>query len=212
MATTLYATFSDIDSAERAAGALLDYGVRPENLSLVKKHYATGTGPTDQESAVYSADARTYDNLAADDQEYDPEEAAKTGLTSTTAEDAGSGAVKGAGVGLGVGAVAALASIFIPGFGLIIGGGALAIALGGMAATTGAGAIAGAVTGYLKDQGMAGELAEQYGTMVAEGGALLSVTVPSGEVDEATARSILGKYAANEVTTHGGTGSGGYVA
>lgn len=218
MATTLYATFSDIDSAERAAGALLDYGVRPEDLSLVRKEDgepATPLGadaPAPYVAGQSRADNQTYDNLAARDEYYDPERAAKSGMTSTTPEDAGEGAVKGAEVGLGVGALAALAAIFVPGFGLIAGGGALAIAIGGAVGATGAGAIAGAVTGYLKDQGMESPVAEHLGTTLAGGGSLLSLSVPSGPVDESTARSILDKYAATQVTNYGSTGSGGYIA
>ena len=36
MAETLYAAFDEIAMAEKAAGALLDHGVRPEDLSLVQ--------------------------------------------------------------------------------------------------------------------------------------------------------------------------------
>ena len=35
MAQTLYASFADAALAEKAAGALLDYGVRQEDISLV---------------------------------------------------------------------------------------------------------------------------------------------------------------------------------
>jgi hypothetical protein len=120
--------------------------------------------------------------------------------------------VKGAGVGLGLGAVAALVSIFVPGFGLIAGGGALATALAAAVATTGAAAVAGAVTGYLKDQGMDSHSAEHYGSAISEGEALVSIAVPSGSVDESTVRSILDKYNAARVTNFGGSGAGGYVA
>jgi hypothetical protein len=246
MGTTIYATFQDSEAAERAAGALLDYGVRPEDVSLVRRRGdepreelafdaaavagstgAVGSSGVDStgHSAALSegykpgaskADDQQYDNLGAlnreEEDDYDPELAAKSGITPTTAADAGAGAIKGAGVGLGVGAIALLVSIFVPGFGLIAGSGALATALAGAAATTGAGAVAGAVTGYLKDQGMDSHVAEDYGSTLDEGGALISVAVPSGTVDESTVRSILDKYAATHVTKFGGTGSGGYVA
>src|SRR5690348_13200169 len=35
--STIYATFADCDHAEKAVGALLDYGVRAEDVSLVRK-------------------------------------------------------------------------------------------------------------------------------------------------------------------------------
>ncbi len=227
MGTTVYATFIDAANAEKAAGALLDYGVRPEDVSMVRKHEPQGDLPDvaqsnrgmDAEPAYApgssAASDEKYDNLTAYDakpQDRDPEEAAKQGITTTTPQDAGAGAIKGAGVGLGVGAVAALAALFVPGFGLIVGGGALAAALGGALATTGAGAVAGAVTGYLKDQGMDSAIAADYERSVLDGGALISVAVPSGQVDESTVRSILSKYGAENVYDFAGRGSGGYVA
>jgi hypothetical protein len=244
--TTLYATFMEISNAERAVGALLDFGVRPEDLSLVRKHadpplpeepvakQATqvvspaktdvsttsgrfGTDPAMVDSyaaGTSKANDDDYDNLstAVDAEDYDPEMAAKGGLTPTTPEDAGAGAIKGAGIGIGVGALAALGSMFIPGVGLVVGGGALAASLLGLAATTGAGAIAGAVTGYLKDQGMDSHMAEHYAAVVTGGGGLVSVSVPSGNVDESTVRSVLDKYGAANVTNYVRTGQGGYVA
>ncbi len=40
MAETVYASFANPSDAERAAGALMDYGVRSEDLSVVVKDYA----------------------------------------------------------------------------------------------------------------------------------------------------------------------------
>ncbi len=42
----------------------------------------------------------------------------------------------------------------MPGVGLVVGGGALALAIGGALGTTAAGAVAGGMAGYLKDQGV----------------------------------------------------------
>src|SRR5262249_11262495 len=116
---------------------------------------------------------------------------AKKGLSTTTPEDAASGAAKGAGIGLGVGVLAALASIFIPGFGLVAGGGALATAIGGAAAATAGGAIAGGVHGYLKDQGVPEEAITVYTEDYHAGGAILAVTTPSNGVDAATVERII---------------------
>jgi hypothetical protein len=262
MATTLYGTFTDIELAERAVGAMIDYGVRPDDISLVRNHRdeaeatkpaepvgisntehganasgiidgvggykldsnglaaetevqrAAGADPNYQpgSSRVSDTDYDTLNSKYDTVDHYDPEQGAKHGLTATTKEDAGAGAIKGASVGLGLGAIAVIASIFVPGFGFFAGGGALATALAGLAGTTGAGAIAGAVTGYLKDQGMDSHLAEHYGEQVGQGGALVSVTVPSDHVDESTVRSIFDKYGATHITNFAGTGSGGYVA
>jgi hypothetical protein len=128
--------------------------------------------------------------------------AAKQGLSTTTPGDAAAGAAKGAGIGLGVGILAALASIAIPGFGLVIGGGALATAIAGAAGATAAGAIAGGVHGYLKDQGVPDHVAMDYNKAYEHGSAILGVTVPSNNVDEVTVREILAKYGASNLNMY----------
>jgi uncharacterized membrane protein len=174
MARTIYASFEDKDHAEKAVGALLDHGARDEDISLVRK-------------------------AREDEREEDYDLSAKSGISTTTGADAGSGAAKGAGVGLGVGILAALTAVFLPGIGLVLGGGALAAALGGVAATTAGGAIVGAVTGYLKDQGVDEDMAQAYGETIDRGGALIAIQVPSGDLDEARAEQVLAKYEAGNV-------------
>ncbi|MEA2552622.1 MAG: hypothetical protein QOJ65_798 [Fimbriimonadaceae bacterium] len=283
MANILYAAFTDPALAEKAAGALLDHGVRAEDLSLVQNEscysmprsvnedtgvspviegemtgatpyspgvmgtgtyvapvdggypmnserdsidtYSTGTvmesgtgmyNETNvQSGSMTTTGARsggtgetmgmTTGSMDNEDDCEDPEKvekSAKHGISTTTPADAGVGAIKGAAVGLGIGALAALASLLIPGVGLVVGGGALATALGGLLGATGAGAIAGAMTGYLKDQGVEEHVAEQYGQAIAQGGAILAVHVPSGDVDEPKARQLLEKYGATNVNTY----------
>ena len=193
----LYASFADAAQAEKAAGALLDYGVRKEDVSLVANdaygHSRSATGGVATDAGQQAALA---DDVST------TETAAKHGLSTTTPEDAGEGAVKGAGIGLGVGVAAALASLLVPGVGLVIGGGALASALGGAALTAGAGAVAGGVTGYLKEQGVPDDAAQRYRGTVESGGAVLSVNVPSGNVDQATAEGVLSKYGASDVNSY----------
>lgn len=285
----LYASFADASLAEKAAGALLDYGVRQEDISLVAHdeygrtreadttHLGRGAGSVGDSAVdasqsagdrlaqvgdrmagsvsgafgaegtaagydtavaeragqadlragmagneagvhgsagVYSAPVTPATTVAGDlnplDQggpdsavsQGDAATAAKHGISTTTPEDAGEGAVKGTGIGLGVGILASLAALTIPGVGLVLGGGALAAALGATALTAGAGAIAGGATGYLKDQGVPHEAAERYHGTVAGGGAVLSINVPSGDVDQATAESILSKYGAADVNAY----------
>ncbi len=141
------------------------------------------------------------------------ESAAKHGISTTTGADAGAGAVKGAGWGLGIGAVAALAALFIPGVGLVVGGGALAAALGGVAAATGAGAAAGAVTGYLKDQGVEAHVAEDYDRTIQGGGAILAVNAPSGDCSREEIMETLTKYGAMNLNAYEARSTGGgYVA
>ena len=281
----LYASFADASLAEKAAGALLDYGVRQEDISLVahdeygrtRESYTSQTaggaanagdaavdatqsagnrlgqagdrmagavtgafgaegtaagydaaaaeradradvraGMAGNEDIVHGRNVGVYDNtnttgdLNPLDQggpdsaasQGDTATAAKHGISTTTPEDAGAGAVKGTGIGLGVGILASLAALTIPGVGLVLGGGALAAALGATALTAGAGAIAGGTTGYLKDQGVPADAAEHYHGTVQAGGAVLSVNVPSGSVDQATAESVLSKYGAANVNAY----------
>ncbi len=266
----LYASFQDAALAEKAAGALLDYGVRQEDLSIVVKNtfgetrvpQAATSGAANAaviagdrlaqigdrmagalagfvgapaSAAVYDeaalaragaaenraghlhsdsaasggpdtfGDVRAYDiepGAAAPDEGRDAELAAKQGISTTTPEDAGEGAVKGAEIGLGLGILAGVAALLIPGVGLVTAGGALASAIGAAALTAGAGAIAGGVTGYLKEQGVPGDAAERYQGAVESGGAVLNVTLPSGDVDQATAEQVIAKYHAADVHSY----------
>ena len=181
MQETLYAAFADYRNAQKASGALLDRGMRAEDLSVV----AT-TGAYDENTADADHVERT----------------AKTGVTTTTGHDAAKGAAKGAGVGAAVGAAALVASLFIPGLGLVTGAGALATALGALAGTTAAGAAVGAIGGYLKDQGVPHDVATRYEDAVNRGGAIIAVTLPSGNVDRTSAQEILLKYDANDLNSY----------
>lgn len=222
MASTIYASFADPAQGERAAGALLDYGVRADDLSIVTHGEVPtrsyGESPTDAQPispeivdpaltgwrggsirgqvADREGDATAYDEV----DDHDIEGAAKSGISTTTPADAGAGAAKGAGIGLGVGILAGLASLAVPGVGLVVGGGALASAIGLAAGTTAAGAVAGGVTGYLKDQGVDEHTASRLNETVNGGGTVLAVTVPSNNVDASQAQSILQKYGASNVS------------
>ncbi len=210
MQTHIYATFTDPTNAEKAAGALLDNGVKAEDLTVIQHHLpviATREIPVTNQLVTDPPYLGVPSTPVIVDTTYEPEEsnldadhAAKSGISTTTSGDAGIGAAKGAGWGIGLGAVAALAALFIPGVGLVIGGGALAMALGGAAATTGAGALAGAVTGYLKDQGFEESEANRYSAIVEGGGAMIYLALPSGDVDEPKAWEIIDKYSGTAMT------------
>jgi len=187
---TIYASFTDPASAERAVGALLDHGVKDEDISLVA-------------TPAYRGDEAMAD--MDDDEDEDPVAAGKHGISTTTGADAASGAITGAGVGLGLGAVAAIASIFLPGVGLVTGGGALAAAMAGAAATTAAGGVVGGVTGYLKDQGVPDTHAEQYHETIRGGGAVIAVHVPSGDISHAEIQEVLMKYGGHGFGRYGAT-------
>lgn len=190
MLHTLYASFKDSSLAEKATGALIDHGVKKEDISVISRDSAEITSEEfNRETPAYAG----HGNLRITPQD-NTEESGKHGLSTTTAGDAAAGAVKGAGVGLGLGIAAALAAVFIPGVGLVMGGGALALALAAGAGTTAAGAVAGGVMGFLVDQGMPNEAAVNYQNAYENGGALLAVNVPSGNADQATIEDILVKY------------------
>jgi len=180
MRTNIYASFNDTKMARDAVGALLDHGVQKEDVSLVL--------PVHEDANM---DAET-------DRAEDTVESAETGITTTTSDDAAVGATKGAFLGLGIGGIAALASILVPGVGLVVGGGALATALLGAGASAVAGAAAGGVTGYLKDQGVPEDEAQRFSNVYEQGGAIVNVNAPSGNVDGATIEAILAKYGVAE--------------
>ncbi len=175
MLTHTYATFTDPDMAEKAAGALLDYGIESEHLSIV---FPAGHGS--KKSRIVEGEKVVHD--------------ATFGISTTTAADANVGAAKGAGIGALAGVLTAIVAITVPGIGLVIGGGALAIALGGVAATTAAGAVAGGVTGFLKDQGVNHDSILRFDEVLRKGGAMISVTTTGEDVKSSEVESILAKY------------------
>lgn len=172
MFVTLHASFEDAAQGEKAMGALLDHGVAREDLS--------GFFPEDYQT-------QNVHEVAAN---------LKHGITTTTAADAASGAAKGAGIGLGVGAIATLATLLIPGFGIITGGGALVTALLATAGTTAGGAVAGGVGGYLQDQGVDSKVAVDTESALRHGRAVIVVKCPGPEIGQGAIEEILTKYGA----------------
>lgn len=169
-----HAVFHDPSNASRAVGALLDLGINPYDVSILMKNPPEGWNKH-----------TTGEDL---------KETATVGLTVTTPHDAGVGAVKGTGIGLGVGALAAVAALTIPGVGLVIGGGALAAAIGATFAAGAAGAISGAVYGSLKDQGVDEHIALAAEKDFENGAAIVSVTTPSENVSNDVVEQIFAKY------------------
>src|SRR5262249_28026993 len=145
--------------------------------AAAERREATAVAETGQ------ATAGTWDKDHESRSSDSTEKAAKSGLSTTTPHDAGVGAAKGAGIGLGIGVLAGLATLFFPGIGLVVGGGALAAAIAAAAGTTAAGAVAGGVYGHLKDQGVPEEVARNYSRTFEQGGAILAVNTPSGDLD-----------------------------
>jgi hypothetical protein len=172
---TIYASFDNVEWAKQAAGALLDKGAKPEDLSLI----------------AHGAEAHEKNEH--------PDKQAKEGITVTTPKDAASAAVPGAGIGLGVGILAALAAIAVPGVGLVIGGGALAVAIAGAVGATAAGAISGGALGYLKDQGVDDEEARKLAAHLEASGAILGVHLGWEGATRHEVVEVLNKYQGRNV-------------
>jgi len=184
MAHNIFASFPSAEAAEKALGALLDHGVRSEDISVIFNR----PGEVGEVDGGKTIDIREH---------------AEKGITTTTPEDAAAGAGSGAAIGLGIGALAGLASLAIPGVGLVVGGGALATALMGALGTSVAGAVAGGTMGFLKDQGVPEHMASTYSEHLEGGGAVLAVTVPSNAILAPEVATVLAKYGGSQIESYG---------
>ena len=288
MKATIFASYRNLDDAEKAMGAVLDHGLRPDEVSLIANENYVQVGPDEAELVsnlppfspeeygrqrneieMNESTGTSYGHAAVSDlgqSPYHPEgnwggptgnfagaemaggiessdalseyrgsgepyetddgapayktrirsegehltaveaqqakRRAESGITTTTPDDASAGAVKGAALGLGVGVLAALASVFIPGIGLVVGGGALASAIAGTVGAAGAGAITGSIVGYLKDQGMPEEAITTYRDAFASGGVILAISMPA-DVRRENLEAILAKYGATNIDLYG---------
>jgi hypothetical protein len=121
--------------------------------------------------------------------------------SATSSRDVASGMAKGAGVGLGVGAVAALAAFMVPGIGMVMGGGPLSTALASLAAGTGAGAAIGGLAAHLKESGVSPDDADRYEASYRSGGAVLAVTLVD-DMQEDRVRRLLDGHGASDVNLY----------
>jgi len=173
----IHATFTHAEDAEQAAGILLENGVRAEDLTLIKHHPMVEEAETEiaehESNASHEAEQHT---------------------TLIFGGGVETGAVRGAKWGIGIGAVAALATILIPGVGLVIGAGSLAAAIGTVSIGAGAGALAGVVSDHYSQEGLEEADGKRIEAIIADGGAMISVALPSGNVDVATAFKIFGQH------------------
>lgn len=214
----IFALFQDVLDAERAIGALEDHGIPREAIGVASRRPAeqpeTGRVQdsyvrlTDQEGAAEgepqaayvsapgalppAALAQTVTPTSTVDTPANVEAVGKDGITTTTPQDAAVGASYGGAVGLVGGLLLAAAAITIPGFGLILGGGALATAFGAAVGTTAAGAVAGGAVGYLRDMGMPEQAAASFADRIHEGDYLLTVNADADRYDEL--KQLLLKY------------------
>jgi hypothetical protein len=119
-----------------------------------------------------------------------------TSVTDGSGErtDEGMGdAAKGALGGAGIGAILGVAALAIPGVGPLAAAGAIASSAipGAAAIGAGAGAVAGGLTGLLKDHGVSDEDAGYYEGRINDGGIFVSVDAGEGDLSAETVCEIL---------------------
>ena len=109
------------------------------------------------------------------------------------AEEGMGDTVKGALGGAGIGAILGVAALAIPGVGPLAAAGAIASSAipGAAAIGAGAGALAGGLTGLLKDHGVSDEDASYYEGRINDGGIFVSVDASEGDVPTEMVREIL---------------------
>ena len=219
MSRTVFAVFLQPDDAERAIGALEDHGFSRDRISVATMEQSAEEAqreeaqeplrPEDEFMEVQVEDPSTPSDMnavtdarlggfASDDSVIENE--GKYGLTTTTPADAARGAAEGGVIGLGLGVLAGAAALLVPGVGPVLAAGPLWVALGGVLGTTAAGAVAGGVTGYLVDQGVAPATAESYASAIGAGSVVVTVHAEDRTANEAAA--ILGKYGGTSVAAH----------
>jgi hypothetical protein len=130
------------------------------------------------------------------------ERAEDKGVETHTIGDAADTVKKSAILGVGVGTLAAIATLAIPGYGLILGGGALAAAVATMAKGADSGEVAGGVANYLSEQGIPAADIPAYRKAVEEGGAILAVH-PETEADRADLEAVLRSSGAVKTSSYG---------
>jgi hypothetical protein len=178
MAQRVTAIFATRKDAEQAADALVDMGTDRAHISTLARGddgmtpYDATTVHPEGEHAVEPA-REVGDSGAA--------------LTTTDSHDAATGAAIGAVAGLAAG----LLALTIPGIGLVLAAGPLALAAA-------SGAIAGGVFGALRDIGIEEHQARGYEERVRGGHVLMTALVPN--LDQAQVRDVLIKYGATDIS------------
>ena len=155
------AVFDDRSEAEAAVRELRSAGVDTDRLSVI--------GRDEERTRVSDGTGEVVEDDAAG--------------------DAAGGAVAGAGIG----AILGVAALAIPGIGPLAAAGAIAgSAIPGAAAIgAGVGAVAGGLTGFLKDHGVSDDDAAYYEERINEGGIFVSADVSDSGIEAETAREIL---------------------
>lgn len=121
---------------------------------------------------------------------------------TTEVGDKAEGAVKGALVGGGVGALLGIAALAIPGVGPLAAAGAIAGSAAPEAAAigAGAGALAGGLSGLLTKHGVSDEDADYYEGRINDGGVFVSVDTGTNGIDAQAAQDVLYRHGGHSST------------
>jgi hypothetical protein len=178
MARRVAAIFVTRDAAEQAAADLVRLGADREQISTLAR------GEAGQVAERPLAGAAHGEHIVESAREVGDSGAA---LTTTDAHDATKGATVGAVAGLAAG----LLALTVPGIGLVLAAGPLALAAA-------SGAIAGGVFGGLKDLGIDEQYARGYEESIRGGRVLLTAVIPA--TAEGPARAALDLQGAQDVS------------
>ena len=164
------AVFDSRSEAEAAIGQLRSEGIDNSKLSLIGRDEGDRTVTTDG--------------------------------SGEASEEAAGDTVKGALGGAGIGAILGVAALAIPGVGPLVAAGAIAsTAIPGAAAIgAGAGAVAGGLTGMLKDHGVSHDDATYYEGRINDGGTFVSVDTSDSDATAETVREILSRNGGHSTT------------
>ena len=126
------------------------------------------------------------------------EDGGRARVTDGDGEHTGEGmgdTIKGALGGAGLGAVLGVAALAIPGVGPLVAAGAIASSAipGAAALGAGVGAVAGGLTGMLRDHGVSDEDASYYEGRINDGGVFVSVDADESDLPAASVREILAR-------------------
>lgn len=177
MAQRVAAVFPTRDAAERAADALVDLGADRGHISVVARG-EDGKATTSTPGAAHS------------DHVLEPaREVGDSGAALTTSDQGD--AAKGATIGAVAGLAAGLLALTVPGIGLVLAAGPLALAMAG-------GAVAGGVYGGLRDIGIEEKHARGYEERIRGGHVLLTALVPNA--DQQPVRAVLTELDAEDIT------------
>lgn len=215
----VFATFPDSKSAQHAASALLDIGLKSENITLVE-HRSHNVPiqlpeivsvPTIASHELTQATSLAFVESSEDLQidELDVDYDGMQGIPMTSSIDVDTGAPTGVAWAIGAGAMAALPQTTVPGVGLVIGAGDLGLALI-EAANTGEGRPHEAIRDFVAAEGFTETTIRQIDEALASGGAFIAVSGSPEGVDQRTVCEILDSYSGVPLL-QGTRGRSGYL-